>query len=79
MAETLLIVFIVFLLLGMPISIAMGVGALGAALFFPTLNPIIIPTRFVGLLSDSYLLLSAPLFRARLGLPEWTVAGLVGR
>ena len=28
----------------------------------PVLNPIIIPTRFVGLLSDSYLLLSAPLF-----------------
>ncbi len=26
------------------------------------LNPIIVPTRFVGLLSDSYLLLSAPLF-----------------
>ena len=62
MAETLLIVFIVFILLGMPISIAMGVGALGAAMFYPALNPIIIPTRFVGLLSDSYLLLSAPLF-----------------
>ena len=39
MAETLLIVFIVFILLGMPISIAMGVGALGAAMFFPALNP----------------------------------------
>ena len=62
MAETLLIVFVVFILLGMPISIAMGVGALGAAMLYPTLNPIIIPTRFVGLLSDSYLLLSAPLF-----------------
>ena len=62
MAETLLIVFIVFILLGMPISIAMGVGALGAAMLYPALNPIIIPTRFVGLLSDSYLLLSAPLF-----------------
>ena len=62
MAEALLIIFIVFILLGMPISIAMGVGALGAAMLFPTLNPIIIPTRFVGLLSDSYLLLSAPLF-----------------
>ena len=62
MAETLLIVFIVFILLGMPISIAMGVGALGAAIFYPVLNPIIIPTRFVGLLSDSFLLLSAPLF-----------------
>lgn len=46
----------------MPISIALGVGALGAALVYPVLNPIIIPTRFVGLLSDSFLLLSAPLF-----------------
>ena len=62
MAETLLIVFVVCILLGMPISIALGTGALGAAMLFPALNPIIIPTRFVGLLSDSYLLLSAPLF-----------------
>ncbi len=62
MAETLLIVFVFFLLLGMPISIALGMGALGAALVYPVLNPIIIPTRFVGLLSDSFLLLSAPLF-----------------
>ena len=62
MAETLLIVFAICILLGMPISIALGVGALGAAMLYPTLNPIIIPTRFVGLLSDSYLLLSAPLF-----------------
>ena len=62
MAETLLIVFIICILLGMPISIALGVGALGAAMLYPALNPIIIPTRFVGLLSDSYLLLSAPLF-----------------
>jgi tripartite ATP-independent transporter DctM subunit len=62
MAETLLIIFIVFLLLGMPISLALGVGALGAAFFYPALNPIIIPTRFVGLLSDSFLLLAAPLF-----------------
>ena len=62
MAETLLIVFVIFIILGMPISIALGVGAFGAAMFFPVLNPIIIPTRFVGLLSDSYLLLSAPLF-----------------
>jgi C4-dicarboxylate transporter DctM subunit len=62
MAETLLIIFVVCILLGMPIGIALGVGALGAAFFFPVLNPIIIPTRFVGLLSDSYLLLSAPLF-----------------
>jgi C4-dicarboxylate transporter DctM subunit len=62
MAETLLIVFMIFLLLGMPISLALGVGALGAAFFYPALNPIIIPTRFVGLLSDSFLLLAAPLF-----------------
>jgi tripartite ATP-independent transporter DctM subunit len=61
-AETLLIAFVVCILIGMPISIAMGVGALAAAMFYPALNPIIIPTRFVGLLSDSYLLLSAPLF-----------------
>ena len=62
MAETLLIFFVVFIVLGTPISIALGVGAFGAAMFFPVLNPIIVPTRFVGLLSDSYLLLSAPLF-----------------
>ena len=62
MAETLLIAFVVCLLIGMPISIAMGVGALAAAVLYPALNPIIIPTRFVGLLTDSYLLLSAPLF-----------------
>ena len=62
MAEVLLIVFVICIIIGMPISIAMGVGALGAAMVYPVLNPIIIPTRFVGLLSDSYLLLSAPLF-----------------
>jgi tripartite ATP-independent transporter DctM subunit len=62
MAEVLLIVFVICIVIGMPISIAMGVGALGAAMVYPVLNPIIIPTRFVGLLSDSYLLLSAPLF-----------------
>jgi C4-dicarboxylate transporter DctM subunit len=61
-AETLLIVFVAFVALGMPIGIALGVGALGAALLYPALNPIIIPTRFVGLLSDSFLLLAAPLF-----------------
>ncbi|MGD9882276.1 MAG: TRAP transporter large permease, partial [Reyranella sp.] len=53
---------VICILVGMPISIAMGVGALTAAMFFPALNPLIIPTRFVGLLTDSYLLLSAPLF-----------------
>ena len=52
MAETLLIVFVVCILIGMPISIAMGVGALAAAVFYPALNPIIIPTRFVGLLVE---------------------------
>lgn len=62
MAETLLIIFVVFVVLGAPIGIALGIGALGAALFYPVLNPIIIPTRFVGLLSDSFLLLAAPLF-----------------
>jgi C4-dicarboxylate transporter DctM subunit len=61
-AETLLIVFVVFVVLGMPIGIALGVGTLAAAMIFPALNPIIIPTRFVGLLSDSFLLLAAPLF-----------------
>jgi hypothetical protein len=61
-AETLLIIFVLFILIGMPIGIALGVGALGAALLYPALNPIIIPTRFVGLLSDSFLLLAAPLF-----------------
>lgn len=62
MAETLLIIFVVFIVIGMPIGIALGVGALGAALLYPALNPVIVPTRFVGLLSDSFLLLSAPLF-----------------
>ena len=62
MAEILLIVFILCIIVGMPISISMGVATLITALSFPVLNPIIIPTRLVGLLSDSYLLLSAPLF-----------------
>jgi C4-dicarboxylate transporter DctM subunit len=62
MAETLLSVFVLFVVLGMPIGIALGVGALAAALFYPALNPVIIPTRFVGLLSDSFLILAAPLF-----------------
>jgi C4-dicarboxylate transporter DctM subunit len=61
-AETLLIVFVAFVMLGMPIGIALGVGTLAAAIWYPALNPIIIPTRFVGLLSDSFLLLAAPLF-----------------
>jgi tripartite ATP-independent transporter DctM subunit len=61
-AETLLIVFVAFVVLGAPIGIALGIGTLAAALIYPVLNPIIIPTRFVGLLSDSFLLLAAPLF-----------------
>lgn len=62
MAETLLIVFVAFILLGAPISISLGIGAFAASMFYPVLNPIIVPTRLVGLLSDSYLLLAAPLF-----------------
>jgi C4-dicarboxylate transporter DctM subunit len=61
-AETLLIVFVVFVILGMPIGIALGVGTLATAVIHPALNPIIIPARMVGLLSDSFVLLSAPLF-----------------
>jgi C4-dicarboxylate transporter DctM subunit len=61
-AETLLIVFVLCTVLGMPIALALGVGTLAAATFFPALNPIIIPGRLVGLLSDSFILLSAPLF-----------------
>ncbi len=62
MAETLLIVFVICIVAGVPIGPALGVAALATAMMIPALNPIIIPTRFVGLLSDSYLLLSAPLF-----------------
>jgi C4-dicarboxylate transporter DctM subunit len=61
-AETLLIVFVLCTVLGMPIALALGVGTLAAATVFPALNPIIIPGRLVGLLSDSFILLSAPLF-----------------
>jgi C4-dicarboxylate transporter DctM subunit len=61
-AETLLIVFMLCTVLGMPIALALGVGTLAAATFFSALNPIIIPGRLVGLLSDSFILLSAPLF-----------------
>jgi C4-dicarboxylate transporter DctM subunit len=62
MAETLLTVFVLGIVLGMPIALALGVGALAAAALYPVLNPIIIPTRMVGILSDSFILLSAPLF-----------------
>ena len=62
MAETLLIVFVAFVILGAPIGIALGIGALAAAMFYPALNPIIIPSRMVGLLSDSFIILAAPLF-----------------
>ncbi len=62
MAETLLIVFMIAAVAGMPIGIALAAGAFATSFFYPIVNPIIVPTRFVGLLSDSYLLLSAPLF-----------------
>jgi C4-dicarboxylate transporter DctM subunit len=62
MAETLLIVFVIFVVAGMPIGIALGVGALAAALLYPALNPLVIPARFVALLSDSFIILAAPLF-----------------
>jgi C4-dicarboxylate transporter DctM subunit len=62
MAETLLIVFAIFVVLGTPIGIGLGLGALAAASLYPILNPIIIPTRMVGLLSDSFIILAAPLF-----------------
>jgi C4-dicarboxylate transporter DctM subunit len=62
MAETLLVVFVIMVVLGMPISIALGVGTLAAAMIYPALNPITIPAQFVGLLADSFILLAAPLF-----------------
>ncbi|MEZ5856854.1 MAG: TRAP transporter large permease [Hyphomicrobiaceae bacterium] len=62
MAETLLIVFVIAAVAGMPIGMALAAGAFATSYFYPVVNPIIVPTRFVGLLSDSYLLLSAPLF-----------------
>jgi C4-dicarboxylate transporter DctM subunit len=62
MAETLLIVFVLAAVAGMPIALALGVGALAASSLYAALNPIVIPSRFVGLLSDSFILLSAPLF-----------------
>ena len=62
MAVALLILFVIAIVGGVPIGVALAVGAFGAALLFPTIKPIIVPTKFVGLLSDSYLLLSAPLF-----------------
>jgi tripartite ATP-independent transporter DctM subunit len=62
MAETLLIVFLIAIVAGMPIGIALAAGAFATSMLYPIVHPIIVPTRFVGLLSDSYLLLSAPLF-----------------
>ncbi|HEV8310771.1 MAG TPA: TRAP transporter large permease, partial [Methylomirabilota bacterium] len=62
MAETLLIVFVALVVVGMPIGLALGVGTLAAATLYSALNPIIIPSRFVGLLSDSFIILAAPLF-----------------
>jgi tripartite ATP-independent transporter DctM subunit len=62
MAETLLIVFVVFVVLGAPIGMALGIGTLAAALSYPALNTLVIPSRLVGLLSDSFIILAAPLF-----------------
>ena len=62
MAETLLIVFVVFVVLGAPIGLALGIGTLAAAASYPALNSIVIPSRLVGLLSDSFIILAAPLF-----------------
>jgi C4-dicarboxylate transporter DctM subunit len=62
MAETLLIVFVVFVVLGAPIGLALGIGTLAAAAAYPALNSIVIPSRLVGLLSDSFIILAAPLF-----------------
>jgi len=62
MAETLLISLVVLIVLGMPIGIAMGMATLVVTLFFSAVNPITIPAQFVGLLSDSFILLAAPLF-----------------
>ena len=60
-AETLLIVFVLCTALGMPIALALGVGTLAAATVFPRSTDHH-PGRLVGLLSDSFILLSAPLF-----------------
>jgi tripartite ATP-independent transporter DctM subunit len=62
MAVVLLIIFIIAIIGGVPIGMALCVGAFGTALLFPLVKPIIVPTKFVGIISDSYLLLSAPLF-----------------
>ena len=62
MAETLLIVFVVFVVLGAPIGLALGIGTLAAAVAYPALNTLVIPSRMVGLLSDSFIILAAPLF-----------------
>jgi C4-dicarboxylate transporter DctM subunit len=61
-AETLLVVFVLLVVLGMPVGLALGAGTLAAATLHPALNPIIIPARLVGLLSDSFIILAAPLF-----------------
>ena len=48
MAETLLIVFVIFLVLGMRISLALGVGTLAAPLFYPRSTRSSYPTRSSG-------------------------------
>ncbi|HEX4892715.1 MAG TPA: TRAP transporter large permease subunit, partial [Hyphomicrobiaceae bacterium] len=62
MAVVLLVVFVLAIIGGVPIGMALCVGAFGTALLYPAVKPIIVPTKFVGIISDSYLLLSAPLF-----------------
>lgn len=62
MAETLIISFVILVLLGMPIGVAVGASTLIVTLLFEAVNPITVPAQFVGLLSDSFILLAAPLF-----------------
>jgi C4-dicarboxylate transporter DctM subunit len=53
---------VVLVILGMPIGIAVGAATLVVTLLFSAVNPITIPAQFVGLLTDSFILLAAPLF-----------------
>ena len=41
MAETLLIIFFIAIIAGVPIGMALAVGAMGASFFYPAINPII--------------------------------------
>jgi len=62
MGIVLVLVFMIAIIAGVPIGMALAVGAFATALMFPIIKPILIPSKFVALLSDSYLLLAAPLF-----------------